>query len=44
MRCIGRFVADGFAGWDKLDNGDIRICFNTGEAFLLAKTTIIRLA
>ncbi|MEI9995619.1 MAG: hypothetical protein WDM91_13565 [Rhizomicrobium sp.] len=43
MTCVGQFVADGVADWDKLDNGDIRLRFNTGETFLLSKTAIIRL-
>jgi len=41
---IGRLVADGHANWDVLDNGDVRVRFRTGEAFLLKETVITRLA
>jgi len=44
MSCVGQLVADGHAEWDMLDNGDIRLRFNTGERFLLAETVIVRLA
>jgi hypothetical protein len=44
MKYIGQLVADGFAEWDMLDNGDVQLRFNTGETFLLAETVIIRLA
>jgi hypothetical protein len=44
MTCIGRFVADGFAEWNLLDNGDIQLRFNTGETFLVTKRVIVRLA
>jgi hypothetical protein len=43
MRYIGQLVADGFAEWEMLDNGDTRLRFNTGETFLLTETVIIRL-
>ena len=43
MKYIGQLVADGFAEWEMLDNGDIRLRFNTGETFLLMETVIIRL-
>jgi hypothetical protein len=44
MKRVGRFVTDGYAEWDVLDNGDIQLRFNTGETFLLAETVIVRLA
>jgi hypothetical protein len=37
-------VADGYAEWQMLENGDIRLRFRTGETYLLAKTMIIRIA
>jgi hypothetical protein len=44
MAYFNQLVTDGLAEWDMLANGDIRLCFPTGETFLLAKTVIIRLA
>lgn len=44
MKYIGQLVADGFAEWDVLDNGDIQLRFNSGETFLLGGTVIVRLA
>ena len=44
MAYFSQLVIDGLAEWDMLANGDIRLCFPTGETFLLAKTVIIRLA
>ena len=41
---IGRLVADGFAAWEMLDNGEIEVRFTSGEAYLLAENTILRLA
>jgi hypothetical protein len=43
MKHLGQLVADGFAQWNMLDNGEIQLRFNTGETFLLAETGIIRL-
>jgi hypothetical protein len=43
MKYIGQLVADGFAEWDMLDNGNIQLRFNTGERFLLAETVIVNL-
>lgn len=43
MTYIGQLVADGFAVWDMLDSGEIEVRFNSGETFLLAETTILRL-
>ncbi|MDR6667112.1 hypothetical protein [Rhizobium sp. 1399] len=44
MAYFNQLVIDGLAEWDMLANGDIRLCFPTGETFLLAETVIIRLA
>jgi hypothetical protein len=44
MTYIGQLVADGFAVWDMLDNGEIEVGFASGETYLLAETTILRLA
>ncbi|MGX9426193.1 MULTISPECIES: hypothetical protein [Bradyrhizobium] len=44
MAYFRRLVADGHAEWQMLENGDIRLRFRTGETYLLAKTTIIRIA
>ena len=43
MKWLGRFVADGFAEWEMLDNGDIELRFDTGEIFILAEKAIVRL-
>jgi hypothetical protein len=39
-----RLVADGYAEWYMLENGDIWLRFRTGETYLLAKTMITRIA
>jgi hypothetical protein len=44
MACFRRLVADGYAKWHMLENGDIRLRFRSGETYLLAKTAIIRIA
>lgn len=44
MRYIGQLVADGYAEWAMLDNGEIEVRFTSGETYLLAETTILRLA
>ena len=44
MKCIGELVADGYAAWDVLDNGDVQVRLDTGETFLLAEAVIVRLA
>jgi hypothetical protein len=44
MACFRRLVADGHAEWQIVENRDIGLRFGTGETFLLAKTTIIRIA
>ena len=43
MTYIGQLVADGFAVWDMLHNGEIEVRFTSGETYLLAETTILRL-
>ena len=43
MTYIGQLVADGFAVWDMLDNGEIEVRFTSGETYLLAETTVLRL-
>jgi hypothetical protein len=44
MTHLHRLVVDGHAEWDRRDNGDIHLRLQTGEAFLLAHTTITRIA
>jgi hypothetical protein len=44
MTYVGKLVADGYAEWHMLENGDIQLRFHTGETYLLAKTMITRLA
>ena len=44
MRYIGQLVADGYAEWAMLDNGEMEVRFTSGETYLLAETTILRLA
>jgi hypothetical protein len=43
MTHMGQLVADGFAVWDIRHNGEIEVRFISGEAYLLAETTILRL-
>ncbi len=44
MTYIGQLVADGYAEWTMLDSGEIEVRFTTGEIYLLAETTVLRLA
>lgn len=44
MKYIGQLVADGYAEWTMLDNGEVEVRFTSGETYLLAETTILRLA
>ena len=44
MSHFSRLVAEGYAEWRMLEDGDIRLCLLTGEIYLLAKTTITRIA
>ena len=41
---VARMVADGLAAWNIFDNGEIEVRFNTGETFIFAETTVLRLA
>jgi hypothetical protein len=41
---IGQLVADGFAVWEVLSNGDIEVRFTSGESYLLGENAILRLA
>jgi hypothetical protein len=44
MRHLGKLVADGFAEWQTLDGGIIRLRLITGETYLLEPATITRTA
>ncbi len=44
MKYIGPLVADGYAEWAMLDNGEVEVRFTSGQIYLLAETTILRLA
>jgi hypothetical protein len=44
MTHLRRLVVDGHAEWDWRENGDIHLRLQTGETFLLADTTITRIA
>ena len=44
LAVIGRRVAAGHAEWKTLESGEIELHLPTGETFLLAEATIIRLA
>lgn len=44
MKYIGQLVVDGYAEWEMLDNGEVEVRFTSGETYLLAETTILRLA
>lgn len=44
MSYIGRLVAGGFAVWELLETGEVEVRFASGETYLLAETTILRLA
>jgi hypothetical protein len=41
---VRQLVADGHAEWGLLASGDIEVRFRTGESFIFAETTIIRIA
>jgi len=43
MKYIGQLVVDGYAEWDVLCNGEVEVRFTSGETYLLAETTILRL-
>ncbi len=44
MKYIGRLVAHGYGEWSMFDNGEVEVRFTSGETYLLAETTILRLA
>lgn len=44
MKYIGQLVVDGYAEWEMLGGGEVEVRFTTGETYLLAETTILRLA
>jgi hypothetical protein len=47
VKVMGHFrklVADGFAEWQTLDDGTIRLRLITGETYLLEQATITRIA
>lgn len=44
MGHLRKLVADGFAEWQTLDDGTIRMRLITGETYLLEQTTITRIA
>ena len=44
MGHLRKLVADGFAEWQKLDDGTIRLRLITGETYLLEQATITRIA
>ncbi|TIX87223.1 hypothetical protein [Rhizobium sp. P44RR-XXIV] len=44
MTYIGQLVADGYAEWAMLDRGEIEVRFTSGETYLLAETTVLRLS
>jgi hypothetical protein len=44
ISCISQLVAEGYAKWIMLDDGDIGLSLPTGETFLLAERVVIRLA
>lgn len=39
---ISQLVSEGYAKWDMLDDGKIRVRFDTGEVFLLAEAGVTR--
>lgn len=44
MAHFRKLVADGFAEWQTLDCGTVRLRLDTGETYLLEQTTITRIA
>lgn len=41
---LRQLIAGGYAEWHMLENGDVRLRLLTGETYLLAETTVIRIA
>jgi hypothetical protein len=44
MEYLRQFAADGHAEWVTRKNGGIELRFHTGETFILADTTMTRIA
>jgi hypothetical protein len=44
MRHVGQLVADGYAEWVALSNGDVELRLHTGEIFILAEMLVVRIA
>jgi hypothetical protein len=44
MSHVGQLVADGYAEWDVLSNGNVELRFRTGEIFILAEMLVVRIA
>ena len=44
MAYVGQLVSDGFAEWQRIESGDIRLRFHTGETFILSDTAMSRIA
>jgi hypothetical protein len=44
VKYIGQLVAAGQAEWERRENGNVWLRFQTGEIFLLEETTIARVA
>jgi hypothetical protein len=44
MKYIGQLVVDGYARMEMVHKGEVEIRFTSGETYLLAETTILRLA
>lgn len=44
MKYVGQLVVDGYAECVMRDNGEVEVCFASGETFLFAETTVLRLA
>lgn len=44
IKYLSQFVSDGYAEWHARDDGDFELRFVTGEIFLMADTTMTRLA
>lgn len=44
MKYVSQLVADGFAEWEIIANGDIELRFINGETYILSEKVIVRLA
>ena len=43
MKYVGQLVANGYAQWKLLANGEIELRFDSGETFILRDKVIVRL-